>query len=204
MTPRVRARKGDGDRLREELLDSTEALLREHGSPDAISMRSIARDVGVSAPSIYLHFEDKDELVHAVCVRGFERFDAEIETAVAGIDDPLMLLRARGEAYVRFALEHTEIFRVLFLTPGPQHDVADPTAPGGTALYRLVGNVEACIAAGYFEADDPFEVALVLWSAVHGLASLAVVHYGFATPARIDRLIERLLDVQLGGLGRGA
>jgi AcrR family transcriptional regulator len=61
---RRRARKGEGELLREEILDAAEALLIEKGHPDAVSIRAVAARVGVSPPAIYLHFADKDELFY--------------------------------------------------------------------------------------------------------------------------------------------
>ncbi len=66
---------GEGELLRDEILDAAEALLVRHGSMDAVPLRSVATAVGVSAPSIYLHFADKDDLFFAVCDRRFAHFD---------------------------------------------------------------------------------------------------------------------------------
>ena len=69
-----RARRGEGDRLRDEILDATEALILESGNADAVSIRQVAQAVDRTPPSIYLHFSTKDELMQAVCQR---RFDAD-------------------------------------------------------------------------------------------------------------------------------
>ena len=72
MTPaRTRARRGEGERLREEILDVAEDLLVSTGDENAVSIRAIAQRVGVTPPSIYLHFADKESLLWAVCEREF-------------------------------------------------------------------------------------------------------------------------------------
>ena len=73
---RPRSRRGEGDALRDEILDAAERLIVRAGDADAVSIRAIADAVGVSPPAIYLHFPDKDALVSAVCERRFEEFDA--------------------------------------------------------------------------------------------------------------------------------
>ena len=69
---RRRAPRGSGDQLRDEILDATTDLLLETGHAKAVSIRSVAKRVGVTPPSIYLHFADKDALLDAVCARYFE------------------------------------------------------------------------------------------------------------------------------------
>ena len=86
--PRPRLRKGEGEQLRREILDATRDLLAEKGNLELVSIRDIATRVGVSSPSIYLHFQDKDPLVYAVCRQAFEGFAARL----------LPLFASRGHA----------------------------------------------------------------------------------------------------------
>ncbi|MBV8385894.1 MAG: TetR/AcrR family transcriptional regulator, partial [Acidimicrobiia bacterium] len=111
---RTRARKGEGELLHSEILDAAERLLIETGSEEAVSIRRIAEAVGVTPPSIYLHFADKDELLLAVCERQFGELHRVMEAAVEGVDDPVEAVYRRGKAYVRFGLDHPEQYRILF------------------------------------------------------------------------------------------
>ena len=79
VAPRSPQIRGEGETLRADLLTATERLMIEAGSADAVSIRAIADAVGVTPPSIYLHFPDKDSLILAVCERHFEAFDSVIE-----------------------------------------------------------------------------------------------------------------------------
>src|ERR687888_1511242 len=97
---RRRAPRGQGERLRAEILAAAEHLLVETGDEEAVSIRAVADSVGVTPPSIYLHFADKNELMFAVCERQFERLDRVTEEAAAQSNDPLESLRLRGRAYV--------------------------------------------------------------------------------------------------------
>src|SRR5262245_16481485 len=89
---RSRAPKGEGPRLRDEILDACERLLLATGSAQAVSIRAVADAVGVTPPSIYRHFADKTTLIFEVCQRHFNTLDKRIDDAVSGIDDPVKRL----------------------------------------------------------------------------------------------------------------
>ncbi len=204
MTPatrRARARRGEGELLRAEILAAAERLLIQTGDEGAVSIRAIADAAGVTPPSIYLHFADKTELLAAVCEARFQDFDRYLEEAAGGIDDPLEALRARGRAYVRFGLENPEHYRLLFMTrpsaDRPQGEVEH--LPGLTAFSRLVENVARGMAAGVLAPGDPFLVATGLWTGVHGVTSLLIARPDFPWPD-LDRLLCHVLDVAVGGL----
>ena len=97
---RVRARRGEGDRLRDEILTAARDLLAETGSEDAVSLRAVAARVGVSTPSIYLHFADKQALLDAVCAQVFAALDEQLEAAAESAASPFEALRLAGMAYV--------------------------------------------------------------------------------------------------------
>src|SRR6516165_3259790 len=99
---RPRARRGEGEQLRQEIIDAAERLLIETGDERSVSIRAIAGAVGVSPPAVYLHFPDKESLVFAVCSKQFEIFDAEMEGAAAQGTDPIDELKRRSRAYVHF------------------------------------------------------------------------------------------------------
>lgn len=195
---RPRARRGEGDRLREEILDAASGLLVSTGSEDAVSLRAVADAVGVTPPSIYLHFADKTDLVFAVCEEHFRRFDAEIEAAVAGSGGPVEELHVRARAYMEFGLEHPEEYRILFMTR-PGHTAVGFGAEqvmDATAFIHLVDNVVRCRDAGLLRVTaEETVVATMLWAAVHGLTSLLIAKPDFPWPAGPDVLLAQTLDV---------
>src|SRR5439155_14338620 len=200
LTERPRSRRGEGRQLRQEILTAASRLLVETGDEEAVSVRAIADAVGCAPPSIYLHFEDKGELIRAVCDEHFARLDAEATEATAGIDDPLESLGRRAHAYMRFGVENPEPFRVLFM--GRPEDIAGfdihDDSPGSTAFGHLVEDVERCIDAGVFAAADAGHVATQLWAVVHGVTSLAISTPGFPF-TDLDAFLDDLLTI----VGRG-
>ena len=176
MTPnRQRARKGEGDLLREEILDATERLLVETGSEEAVSIRLVARATGVTPPSIYRHFADKNALMFEVCSRVFTRLDEVLEAAIAGIEDPVEALAERGRAYVRFGVEHPEQYRIMFMgaayaMPDAWEEILDTGS-----FAHLVEGIQRVMDAGRMDTDtDAFTMALHVWANIHGLTSLLV------------------------------
>lgn len=141
-------------------------------APESLSMRAVADAVGVTAPSIYRHFADKDELISAVVVEVFEELDAAMLAAGKGIEDPLERLHAYGLAYLHFALAHPEQYRIATMDFCPRPDVDLVLQQG--AWVHMAGVVEDCISSGAL-SGDPLEVTLDLWAAVHGLAALMIV-----------------------------
>jgi AcrR family transcriptional regulator len=201
---RHRARRGEGDLLREEILEATERLLLETGSEEAVSIRAVARATGVTAPSIYRHFEDKTHLLFEVCARHFALLDDAIEAAVVGIDDPVLAMQARGKAYVRFGIEHPEHYRIMFMGPAyaTPDQWSDLLATGSFA--NLVGGIRAMVDAGAMpEPDDVVTAALHVWANIHGLTSLLVARPTMPWPELDAFIDEHLWLCMRGQLGPG-
>jgi AcrR family transcriptional regulator len=197
---RPRSRRGEGERLREEILDVAEQLVVKAGNADAVSIRAIADAVGVTPPSIYLHFPDKEALVFAVSERRFEEFDNTIESAGATTDDPIESLRRRGRAYVQFGLEHPEAYRVLFMTTYPGDDPLDALRGAGARSFQhLVDAVQRGIDAGALRPVDPLLAAIGVWTSVHGITSLLISMPEFPWPDR-EKLLDHVCDTQIRGL----
>lgn len=198
---RRRAPKGSGVQLRNEILDATEALLLETGDQAAVSIRAIARAVGVSPPAIYLHFADKDELLVAVCGRAFSQMEHDVDAAVRDAADPGEELRRRGRAYVAFGVAHPELYRILFMGNSrfAREDYETGRLPGMQVFGRLVDNVARCMEAGVFAPGDPFLVATGLWVLVHGITSLRIAVPGFPG-IESDTVVAHLLDTASRGL----
>ena len=200
-TKRVRAKRGEGDRLRDDIMVVAERLLIDAGNQEAVSVRAIAEAAGCTPPAIYMHFADKDELFMAVCEQRFVELDRYGQEAAARSDDPLESLRLRGKAYVQFGLEHPEHYRLLMMTPKVKSpEELSPLAAGMGTFQHLVEAVQLCIDAGAF-ASEPgaYQVALTLWAAVHGLTSLLITFPNFEWGER-DNLMDFVIDVQIEGL----
>jgi AcrR family transcriptional regulator len=174
------------------------------GDEEAVSIRAVAHAVGVTAPSIYLHFADKTELLLAVCELQFQQFNDFVEQAVADIDDPVQQLVVRGQAYVQFGVEHPEHYRILFMdkTAAVVSQV-DDRMTRVSGFDHLMDNVQRCIDAGFVTEPDVLLVASGLWALVHGITSLAIAMPGFPEVG-LDRLVEHVCGAYGVGLMSGA
>ena len=200
---RRRARRGEGERLRDDILRAAGALLAETRDEHAVSIRAVADAVGVTPPSIYLHFADKTQLLLAVCQMQFERFNASLEQATSGVTDPVEELRLMGQAYVRFGLENPEHYRIMFMAREQLHPESSEQAilERATGFRRLVDTVRRCMEVGAFERGDPFLVATYLWSNAHGLTSLRIARPDFPWPP-LDTALKQMFSVSARGLQR--
>jgi AcrR family transcriptional regulator len=199
---RSRARRGEGERLREEILEAAERLLIETGDESAVSIRAIADAVGVTPPSIYLHFADRNELIFAVCEVQFGHLDEAMQKAAAGIDDPWERVARRGRAYIDFGLSNAEQYRIIMSSnPGdtPERFV-DERLSQTSAFSHVVEDVQAAIEAGQIRYQDAYLVSTGLWMLVHGITSLLIAKPDFPWPP-VDDLVEHALGVYAAGLG---
>jgi AcrR family transcriptional regulator len=202
--PRRRAKRGQGERLREEILAAARDLLAETQDADAVSVRLVADKVGVSTPSIYLHFADKAALLDAVCEAVFAELDQQMEEAAATTDDPFEGLRLRGLAYSRFALSNPEQYRLAMMRMPSHHLETPPFSAedivGGPTYHHLTEAVQRCIDVGVFAPGiDPQRVATTLWAAAHGAVSLCL-----AKPGLAGEDAEALCDMVIAQAGMGA
>ncbi|KRD19636.1 TetR family transcriptional regulator [Mycobacterium sp. Root265] len=170
---RRRAARGSGEQLRDEILDATTELLLETGHAKAVSIRAVAQRVGVTSPSIYLHFADKDALLDAVCVRYFEQLDEEMQRVAAGQTSTIEVLRAQGLAYVRFARQTPELYRIATMGEGNPGSDVDMTL-ASSAFVHMRTTIEALMDEGVYPPGDPTAAALELWTAAHGVAALLI------------------------------
>ena len=198
---RRRAPRGQGGALRGEVLRAAMDLLAETGEEEAVSLRAVAQRVGVSVPSIYLHFADKQALLDAVCEEVFAQLDAAMQAAAADAPHVFEGLRRQGVAYVQFAVANPEHYRIVLMQKheaeaGSYADLVMASA----AFQHFVASVQDCVDAGVFEGE-PAELALRLWAVAHGLAALLVAKPYFPWPP-LDELIDS--TISMGGWGLAA
>jgi len=188
---RSRAKRGDGGKLRQAILEQAERLLVESGSHESVSIRAIAQRCDVTPPAVYLHFVDKETLFREVCARRFVELDQRVEDARKAAADPLDELRTVGMTIVNFGLEYPEAFR---LAVSGREGVALPGAFG-----HVLAAVERAAAAGALDEVDPHPGALVVWTGINGLTS-AIIAFPAAEWGDKQALIEHMLDVLIEGL----
>jgi AcrR family transcriptional regulator len=198
---RTRARRGEGEKLKESILEAAEELLIETGDAESVSIRAVAERVGVTPPSIYLHFTDKDELIFAVCEKHFAELHRVMTDATDGASDPLNALRRMGRAYVSFGVNNPEQYRIIFMgrTPHSVDEGHTERLLDNSGFSHLVDVVKACLDDGHFVPGDPMMIAIDLWVTVHGITSLLIAKPEFPWPDK-EELIEHILDTHLRGL----
>ncbi|MET9558017.1 TetR/AcrR family transcriptional regulator [Streptomyces sp. NPDC006645] len=197
---RVRNRRGEGARLREEIVAAAVGLLEETGDESAVTLRAVARRVGIAAPSIYRHFPDQPAIMLAVVRDAFVELDERLRTAVDAADgESRARLTALCHAYLDFALARPGRYRIMFgglWTPDlnassvTEEDVA---TLGQESLGRLAEALAECVAAGSATSDDLPADAVALWLGLHGLAHQRAVSPSFRWPPGIaERVITSL------------
>jgi AcrR family transcriptional regulator len=168
--------------LRAALIETGLRLLGER-SADDLGLREVARAVGVSATSVYRHFPNKSALMAALAAEGLARLGAAQHAASDAAGGGVAGFSATGAAYVRFALAHPALFRLIF---------ANPTAhPGEANEDDAMTFLRANAAALAAESNgDARVVALQAWAIAHGLAMLILDGQVPADEALIDRVVD--------------
>jgi AcrR family transcriptional regulator len=164
-TERVRNPRGQGARLRDDLVEAADRLLETVRGEEELSMRAVAREAGVAPQSVYLHFTDKRALMSAVYELRFGELIRALEAAVDGIADPRERLLAFAEAYCDYAAANPGHYRVLFGTAGTT-DWEPQTMVGMDAFHLLRDAFAEC------RPDDIDEAAACFWAGLHGLVIL--------------------------------
>lgn len=173
----MRPRTADPDQateIEERILEAARDLLAEGGAP-ALSMRALASRVGITATAIYHYFENKQALVDRVVATGCRRFEEDylwkaVESLPVG---SVERLGALGAAYVRFALENPQYFKVIFsMEAQDRREIEELPGEGGYPILRQC--IVDAMEAGTIRRADPDLVALYLWSIVHGLVTLSL------------------------------
>ncbi len=202
---RQRNARGQGARLTQDIVSGALALIERTGSDEAVTLRAVAREVGIAAPSIYTHFPDRDAIVMAVVAGVFDELTEAIEAGMESAgQDPVDRLVAGCQAYVAFALERPARYGVLFSERRTAARVyCEPVelGPGGRPVLEfgaesfalLVSGIEECARAGASASADVFGDAAAVWVALHGTVSLRTALPGFPWPAETAEFVRGLV-----------
>lgn len=193
-TGRDRNRRGQGERLRDEMLEVTIRLLDELADDQALSLRAVAREVGIAATSVYLHFDDRDALVLAALERCHADLAAVVDRAERRATDPVGKLRARTLVLGRWAHQHAGLYKVLHEST-LNHRVDMP-------FKRVLGEkstvaIQRCMDAGLVPVDDAAVVSQDLRAAVHGAVSMRLNQPDLSWPS-LDKQVNRFLVKLVG------
>jgi AcrR family transcriptional regulator len=199
----ARTPRGQGDRLRERLLDAGLEIVSEHGHASHATIRAVTKQASVSPTAFYLHFPTRDDFLAALRQRGFAEFRAAIdEAAIGGGEDPPARFHAAGLGYMRFARERPNVYALIFGPDAPVEDgEPDPDAAGPAAFNDLVALIQACLADAGTPHPDVERLAMAVWSGLHGFVTLrnATSRLGWPTD---EEFAAQLTDAWLGSAVR--
>lgn len=167
----------EGD-LRAALIEAAREIVERDGAA-ALSLRGVARATGVSAMAPYHHFKDRAALVASVAAEGFDRLYSDKMAALAASGgDPAQRIIAGSIAYVRFVLEHPELYRLMKSPELADRDahpgLAAAAARPGASLQAMLSELAV---AGRLHGIGAGEAGQILWALVHGIGTLAVDSY---------------------------
>ena len=166
-------KKRDAGKMRSRILKAAMELYVK-GGYENVTMRGIAAKIEYSPGTIYLYFQNKNDIMLQLCYQGFERLLAH-QDKLEKIADPLERLSAGGRYYLAFALENPEFYELMFTTTEVLRDSGpDQEAAPLRAFRKFAENVKACLDAGIFSAGEVETTAIALWATLHGLASLLI------------------------------
>ncbi|GAA3505000.1 TetR/AcrR family transcriptional regulator [Streptomyces prasinosporus] len=184
--------------LRTELLDAAERSLRVHGV-EQLSLRDLARDIGVSHAAPRRHFADRRALLDALAESGFVRLGAKLRAAVDEIDDEDDLparLHAFASAYVQFATENAALTGLM--NSSKHRPGATAVAEAAAAAFGQIRDlIEEGQARGELEKGDPEDIGLVLYATVLGITSM--LNSGMIEPGRLEGLVDTAVTQFLRG-----
>jgi AcrR family transcriptional regulator len=195
VTTRPRNPRGEGNKLRDQLLAATAEVLNEVGDADRASVRAIARRAGVSPTALYLQFPDRDSLIAAAVDAGFETFNSELMAAASIEGTPVERLMEMGRAYLAFSEQRPALYATLFSTRRTLVD-KDPDVDRDRALDGLVALLQ--LITPTLDYDAACELAILVWSSLHGYAMLRTVRPHLVWPEP-DAFLRRLLTAYAPG-----
>lgn len=161
--------------LRQSLIEAACKHLLESGA-DTLSLRALAREVGVSQTAPYRHFESKSALFRAIALHGFELLYSETSAVAQQYEDDLeQSIVEIGMAYVGFARRHPEKYQLFFDSSLVDFNQSEALVEAGSAAFSVLTTViQRGIDAGVFVDRPVNEVAGALWASIHGAASLVL------------------------------
>jgi AcrR family transcriptional regulator len=196
-------RRGEGSRLREDLISAASELLAELDSEESLSLRAVARRVNIAPQSVYLHFRDRTTLVSAVREARLADLTATLATAVQQTerlalpepDKAHARVRSLCTVYCRYAQAHPGHYRVLFGTAGTPG--REPPQLAAMPALRLLDDAMRACQPDPVPEQAPLHATICLWAGLHGLVTLRRARPSFPWP-ELDELIDCLITTHVG------
>jgi AcrR family transcriptional regulator len=161
--------------LKNALIQAGIEILSKEGV-GGLSLRKVAQRAGVSHNAPYSHFSDKQSLIAAISTEGFKRLYDDLDAAISAYpDDPKKQLQEGAWAYVQFAMDHTDTFKIMFSAVLEKEKEYPAFVEISTqTFYRVVDLVRVCQEAGLLRPAPPEINAVAVWGQIHGIISLVL------------------------------
>ena len=193
--------RGEGGRLRGEILTAAAQILDATGDESAVTLRAVARTAGISAPSIYAHFSNRQAILLALVQDAFNDLTDHLRAAADSRTGPTVQLRATCDAYLAYAARQPQRYRLMFggvwraaeAIASSAITATEVEALGQNALMVLRTRLQACIDADTSTSTNAEDDAVALWLGLHGLAHQRTVSTAFPWPSDIAERVIRPL-----------
>lgn len=198
---RVRAPKGQGELLRERLIDAALAIIDEGHDASELSIRGVTRRAGVSPTAFYLHFDDREELMSALLERGFTEFGQLIQQGADRGANPQQRLISACAAYIAFSREWPGRYRLLFAPELDAESVLEESGESldaGDAAFEDLVELISDYLGGNRPPEDIQPVALGFWMGLHGYATLCGALPTSVEDRTDEQYVASLTDAWLG------
>lgn len=161
--------------LREDILEVSRNLLVKDGF-GKMSMRKIANRAGVSATSIYLHFQNKDELLLALIESSIAKLSSALEKNLIDSDDSITKLQKMAQSFVDFAIENPQEYEIIYMVrPEEMPKFPKEKFQQIRKIYQLLADIiSEGKRAGALNVDDPLMSSYMIWAQLHGVASVII------------------------------
>ena len=162
----IAERKGKERAERESRIVAAARVIAEREGWDAVTIRRLAEEIEYSQPVLYSHFENRDAIVAAVAVEGFQEITVALREAASGSTGRRNVLKNVAMAYLAFALRHPALYEVMFILPTDLRFAEAGTRPELRAAFEALAAVVTpfCV--------DVADVTETFWATLHGLAEL--------------------------------
>lgn len=191
---RARNRRGQGQRLRDELIQAARRILMTAERESDLSIRAVTRAAGAAPQSFYLQFANLSELLYDLYAIEYGDLREAMAQAASTAPDPVTRLLAVAHAYCDYARANPVRYRILTSLRGQPHP--EWAALPGTPAFTLIADTVAGALASAHPDADPFVAASMLWACLHGIIALRADRPAFPWPpldAMIDSLVRQIL-----------
>ena len=200
----INRREREKEALRIQILDAARYLFARDGY-DAVTMRAIAERIEYSPRTIYLHFQDKEDLIRELCRHDFQAFGSDM-AKTAKVKDPVERIKAIGLAYAKFGTENRNHYRLMFMSDSPDYEGKGEEDwkgnPEVDAYAFLLGTVQEAIATDRLTVTDAEMAAQTLWAGVHGVIALDIAKCNdpWVKWRPLAKRVKTMVDVLVDGL----